>query len=133
MLRSDMNQHGVDIPFTEDSLHHVLTYLSLSHNHFRKAPASELSPLECIAERRLSKPHTSLYGSTALAEIPQSMLARSPNESRNIEAMYLHAGLGTGPVVQGFVRDEGQMRLKRVFFEKLETNLPNCLEEGTCW
>ena len=124
VLRSDMNQHGVDIPFTEDSLHHVLTYLSLSHNHFGKAPASEFSPLECIAERRLSKPHTSLYGSVVLAEIPQSLLARSPNESRNIEAMYLHAGLGTGPVVQGFVREEGQMRLKRFVARNLKPIFP---------
>ncbi len=101
----------------------MLTYLSLSHNHFGKAPASELSPLECIAERPLSKPHT-LYGSVVLAEIPQSLLDRSPNESRNIEAMYLHAGLGTGPVVQGFIREGGQMSLKRFVARNLKPIFP---------
>ena len=124
VLRSDLNQHGVDIPFTEDSLSQVLTYLSLSHNHFGKAPASELSPLEYIAERRLSKPHTSIYGSVVLAELPQSVLNRAPNESRNIEAMYLHAGLGTGPVVQGFVREEGQMTLRRFVARNLKPIFP---------
>ena len=124
VLRCDLNQHGVDIPFTEDSLSQVLTYLSLSHNHFGKAPASELSPLECIAERRLSKPHTSIYGSVVLAELPQSVLNRAPNESRNIEAMYLHAGLGTGPVVQGFVREEGQMTLRRFVARNLKPIFP---------
>ena len=124
VLRSDMNQHGVDIPFTEESLSNVLTYLSLSHNHFGKAPASELSPLEYVAERRLSKPHTSVYGSIVLAELPQSLLNRAPNESRNIEAMYLHAGLGTGPVVQGFVREEGQMTLRRFVARNLKPIFP---------
>ena len=124
VLRSDLNQHGVDVPFTEDSLSQVLTYLSLSHNHFGKAPASELSPLEYIAERRLSKPHTSIYGSVVLAELPQSVLNRAPNESRNIEAMYLHAGLGTGPVVQGFVREEGQMTLRRFVARNLKPIFP---------
>ena len=124
VLRSDLNQHGVDIPFTEDSLSQVLMYLSLSHNHFGKAPASELSPLEYIAERRLSKPHTSIYGSVVLAELPQSVLNRAPNESRNIEAMYLHAGLGTGPVVQGFVREEGQMTLRRFVARNLKPIFP---------
>ena len=124
VLRSDVNQHGVDIPFTEESLSHVLTYLSLSHNHFGKAPASELSPLEYVAERRLCKPHTSVYGSIVLAELLQSLLNRAPNESRNIEAMHLHAGLGTGPVVQGFVREEGQMTLRRFVARNLKPVFP---------
>ena len=102
----------------------MLAYRSLSQNHFGKAPASELSPLEYIAERRLSEPHTSIYGSVVLAELSQSLLNGAPNESRNIEAMYLHAGLGTGPVVQGFVREEGQMTLRRFVARNLKPIFP---------
>ncbi len=72
----------------------------------------------------MSKPPTSVYGSIVLAELPQGLLNRAPNESRNIEAMYLHAGLGTGPVVQGFVREEGQMTLRRFVARNLKPIFP---------
>ena len=125
ILRSDMNKNGhVDVPFTPESLHHVLCYLGLTHNHFGKATGSELSPLEYIAQRRLSKPPTSVYGSVVLAELPQSLLKDSPNETRNIEAMYLHAGLGTGPVVQGKVRVNGEFHLKRFVARNLKPVFP---------
>ena len=38
--------------------------------------------------------------------------------------MYLHAGLGTGPVVQGLIREEGQMRLKRFVARNLKPIFP---------
>ena len=125
ILRADLNKNGqVDIPFTSESLQLVLCYLGLTHNHFGKAIGSELSPLEFIAMRKLSKPSTSVYGSVVLAELPQSLLKDSPNETRSIEAMYLHAGLGTGPVVQGKIRVNGEYHLKRFVARNLKPIFP---------
>ena len=125
ILRADLNKNGqVDIPFTSESLQLVLCYLGLTHNHFGKAIGSELSPLEFIAMRKLSKPSTSVYGSVVLAELPQSLLKDSPNETRSIEAIYLHAGLGTGPVVQGKIRVNGEYHLKRFVARNLKPIFP---------
>ena len=52
-----------------------------------------MSPLEFVAARRLSKPHVAMYGMVVLAELPSSLVKDSPNETRNIEAMYLHPAL----------------------------------------
>ena len=75
-----------------------MTYLSLMNNHFGRVGGTNLSPLETSAGRSLSKPVVSLFGSTVIAEIPDSLRAYSPNETRSIEACYIHPGLGTGAV-----------------------------------
>ena len=92
---------GLIFSFSSESLHEVLNFLALSHNHYGKAPGSDFSPLEYISGRRLSKPVACTYGMSVLAELPDSLRKNSPNESRNIEAMFLHHGIGTGPVVFG--------------------------------
>ena len=124
VLRADLNKGGVDIPFTKDSLQLVLTYLSLVHNHFGKSPSADLSPLEFVSERKLSKPQTALYGMSVVAEAPSSLLKNSPNETRSIEAIYLHGGLGTGPVVQGKIRVGSELVLKRFVARNVKPILP---------
>ena len=97
MLRADMNEHGYDVPFTCESLKLITMYMALTHNHFAKAPSSDMSPLEFVAARRLSKPHVAMYGMVVLAELPSSLVKDSPNETRNIEAMYLPPRLRNRP------------------------------------
>ena len=87
VLRADMNEQGYDVPFTSESLQLITTYMALTHNHFAKAPSSDLSPLEFVAARRLSKPHVAMYGMVVLAELPSSLVKDAPNETRNIEAI----------------------------------------------
>ena len=67
VLRADMNEQGYDVPFTSESLQLITTYMALTRNHFAKAPSSDLSPLEFVAARRLSKPHVAMYGMVVLA------------------------------------------------------------------
>ena len=124
VVRADLNSASVDIAFSNESLGEVLTYLGLAHNHFGKSPDSDLSPLEFIAGRNLSKPVTALYGMNVLAEIPQSQRKGSPNESRNVEAMFLHHGLGSGAVVQAMIRHEGEMKLRKFVARNLKPVFP---------
>ena len=124
VIRSDLNKASVDIAFSNESLGEVLTYLGLVHNHYFKAPGFDLSPLEFVAGRNLSKPVTALYGMNVLAEIPQSQRQGSPNESRNVEAMFLHHGLGTGAVVQAMIRHDGEMKLGKFVARNLKTHFP---------
>ena len=111
VLRADLNQQGLDLVFSSDVLETVLTYLSLMHNHFSKAHGTDSSPLELSVGRRLSKPVVSLFGSCVLAELPDSVKHLSPNETRNVEAAYLHCGLDRGSLVQAKVRCEGGLEL----------------------
>ena len=124
VVRADLNQSSVDIAFSNESLGEVLTYLGLVHNHYGKAPGCDLSPLEFVAGRNLSKPVSALYGMNVLAEIPQSQRQGSPNESRNVEAMFLHHGLGTGAVVQAMIRHDGEMKLRKFVARNLKPIFP---------
>ena len=66
--------NGFDVPFTCESLKLITMYMALTHNHFAKAPSSDMSPLEFVAARRLSKPHVAMYGMVVLAELPSSLV-----------------------------------------------------------
>ena len=48
-----------------------------------------------------------------MAELPDSVKQRVPNETRLIEAAFLHGGTSHGPVVQGKVRLDGVLTLVR--------------------
>jgi len=107
-----MNEGGADVCFTARGLSDVCTYMALSHNHFSNAHGSDFSPLEYSTQQKLSKPSFAMFGSTVLAELPDSLRAQSPNETRSIEACFVHSGLDTGPVVQGALRIDGELVLK---------------------
>ena len=113
ILRADMSKCGVDIKFAHEPVQTALTYLSLCHNHFSKTPGTDLSPLENACGRRLSKPTSSLFCTTVMAELPDSVKQRVPNETRLVEASFLHCGTSHGPVVQGKARLDGVLTLIR--------------------
>ena len=100
ILRADLNGNGLDLKFGVDGLSDALTYVSLVHNHFGRSRETDYSPLELAVGRRLTKPVSTLFGATILAELPDSLKAHSPNETRYIEASYVHCGIDKGPIVQ---------------------------------
>ena len=132
ILRADLNQSGWDVRFEYEHLQEALTYLALSHNHFSKSRDSDFSPLEMIAERRLSKPVTALFGSTILAEIPSSLKQRTPNETRSIEAAFLHVGIDHGPIVQGKIRVDGERYLAQFSARNIRQVTPISFKADLC-
>ena len=124
VLRAEMNEGGADVCFTARGLTDVCMYIALSHNHFSKAHGSDFSPLEYSTQRKLSKPSFAMFGQTVLAELPDSLREQSPNETRSIEACFVHSGLDTGPVVQGALRIDGEMVLKRFVARNLRPITP---------
>ena len=113
ILRADLNGNGVDLKFGVDGLSDAFTYLALVHNHFGKSRETDFSPLELAVGRRLTKPVTTMFGAVILAELPDSLRAHSPNESRYIEASYIHCGIDKGPIVSGRIRVDGELELRR--------------------
>ena len=132
ILRADLNQAGWDVRFEYEHLQEALTYIALSHNHFGKSRESDFSPLEMIAERRLSKPVTALFGSTILAEVPSSLKQRSPNETRSIEAAFLHVGIDHGPIVQGKLRLDGGRYLAQFSARNIRQVTPISFKPDLC-
>ena len=124
MLRTEMNQGGVDLMMGSEALSDALVYLALTHNHFSKVHNSEFSPLEYGTQRKLSKPQMALFGQTVIAELPASVKKLAPNETRSVEASFLHPGLDSGPVVQGLVRVENELVLKRFVARNIRAILP---------
>ena len=124
MIRAAMNQAGVDLTMCKEALSDALVYLALSHNHFSKVHGSEFSPLEYGTQRKLSKPQIALFGQTVIAELSTNVRKLSPNETRSVEACFLHPGLDTGPIVQGLVRVENELVLKRFVARNIRAVLP---------
>ena len=115
VLRGDLNRQGLDIQYSYEGVRDVITYLALMNNHFGRSGGTDLSPLETLAGRSLSKPVTSMFGSTVIAEISDSIRQYSPNESRSIEAAYVHPGIGSGAAVEGWLRVDGRLELRRFY------------------
>ena len=124
LLRAEMNQANMDLHLSSQGLSDALTYVALSHNHFSKVHGSEFSPLEYINQRKLSKPQMALFGQTVLAELPDAIRRVTPNETRNVEAVFVHPGLDTGPIVQAKMRVQGEMVLKRFVARNVRAIIP---------
>ena len=124
VLRADLNSGGADVTLNESGLADALTYIGLTHNHFSKVQGSDMSPLEFTVNRPLSKPATALFGQTVLAELPSSLRQLCPNETRSVEACFVHPGLNTGPVVQGIFRVDGEQVLKHFVARNLRPIFP---------
>ena len=132
VLRADLNQNGWDIRFDPDCIGEALNYLALMQNHFGKTRETDMSPLEVLAGRRLSKPTSALFGSTVLAELPTSLKQRAPNETRSVEASYLHCGLDKGPVVMGQVRMDGEIHLMQFSARNIRQITPISWDAQLC-
>ena len=115
VLRADLNKQGYDVRFSFEGFRDCLTYLSLMHNHFGRSGGTNLRPLETSAGRSVSKPTVSAFGSMVIAEIPDSIRQYSPNETRSVETAYVRPGLGTGATVEGMLRAEGQLQLRKFY------------------
>ena len=132
VLRADLNKHGVDVRFSFSGLRDVVTYLALMNNHFGRAGGTDLSPLETSAGRSLSKPTVSMFGSLVVAEIPDSIRQYSPNETRSVEAAFVHPGLGTGSAVEGFLRVDGRLELRRFYARNVRPVSPLQWNQQLC-
>ena len=99
--------------FTADGLSCVLTYLCFSLNKFGKAHGSDLAPCDFVLGRPSPQGAFTLFGSTVLAELPQSVRDLAPNLPRFVESCFLHPVFDSMAIkVRALVRIEGELVLK---------------------
>ena len=133
ILRIDLNGQGWDVNLVDDSsCTDMLDFLSLTHCHFAHVRGWDMSPIEVSAGRRFTRPFCSSFGSTILVELPDSVREQSPNESRNVEAAFLHPGFTSGAYVQAQVRVNGQMETKRFIARNARSIEPVELKASLC-
>ena len=132
VVRGDLNRQGLDIHYSYEGVRDVITFLALMNNHFGRSGGTDLSPLETSAGRPLSKRVTSMFGATVIAEIPDSIRQYSPNESRSIEAAYVHPGVGTGAAVEGWLRVDGRLELRRFYARNVREVAPIAWNVDLC-
>ena len=124
VIRSDLNRQGLDVKFSGEPLKFLLQYLATMHNGMGRAPGSDLTPLESVVSRKLTKPVVTLFASTVLAELPDSVLKDLGTHPRSIEACFLFLTLDGAPVVQGLVRKQGSLVLQRFTARAIKPLLP---------
>ena len=73
-----------------------------------------------------------MFGSTVFAEIPDSIRQYSPNESRSIEAAYVHPGIGSGAAVEGWLRVDGRLELRRFYARNVREVAPIAWNVDLC-
>lgn len=124
VIRSDLNRQGLDVKFSGEPLKFLLQYLATMHNGMGRAPGSDLTPLESVVSRKLTKPVVTLFASTVLAKLPDSVLKDLGTHPRSIEACFLFLTLDGAPVVQGLVRKQGSLVLQRFTARAIKPLLP---------
>ena len=115
-----MNFGGADVCFTANG-EDVATYIVIEPQpFFQLAHGTALFSIGIQDDRRsrclkAEMVLCNVWSNLILAVdlVSSSMRAQSPNETRSIEAAFVHSGLDTGPVVQGAVRIDGELVLKR--------------------
>ena len=133
VLRSDMNQAGVDLRIRSDLLQDLFSYLCMAHNSFSKAHGAEKSPQEVAVGRVLPESAFTLYLSVVLAEVPDSIKEKYSNVPRYVEACFLHPQWQSqGLLCIGKLRHDNCVVLERFVAKSIKVVLPLKWDPSFC-
>ena len=114
----EFQKQGLTLTFERVFVQRLLSYVCFSHNNFNLVQGSNKTPREIAVGSKVSPDCFALFGSKVLAEVPQSILEKSPNTPRFISAAFIHPEFqSSGPVVIGEIR-VGQEMITRCFVAK---------------
>ena len=111
----EFQKQGLTLTFERVFVQRLLSYVCFSHNNFNLVQGSNKTPREIAVGSKVSPDCFALFGSKVLAEVPQSILEKSPNTPRFISAAFIHPEFqSSGSVVIGKIR-VGQEMITRCF------------------
>ena len=117
-LMLEFQKQGLTLTFERVFVQRLLSYVCFSHNNFNLVQGSNKTPREIAVGSKVSPDCFALFGSKVLAEVPQSILEKSPNTPRFISAAFIHPEFqSSGSVVIGKSR-VGQEMITRCFVAK---------------
>ena len=117
-LMLEFQKQGLTLTFERVFVQRLLSYVCFSHNNFNLVQGSNKTPREIAVGSKVSQDCFALFGSKVLAEVPQSILERSPNMPRFISAAFIHPEFqSSGSVVIGKIQ-VGREMITRCFVAK---------------
>ena len=117
-LMLEFQKQGLTLTCERVFVQRLLSYVRFSYNNFNLVQGSNKTPREIAVGSKVSQDCFALFGSKVLAEVPQSILERSPNMPRFISAAFIHPEFqSSGSVVIGKIR-VGHKMITRCFVAK---------------
>ena len=90
---------GFTLQFEKKVIQALLNYVCFSHNCFSPVQGSKKTPREISTGFPIPPHNFSVFGSKVLAELPQSLIEKSPNAPRFHAAAFLYPSFGSMGVV----------------------------------
>ena len=123
-LMLEFQKQGLTLAFEKVFAQRPLSFVCFSHNSFNLVQGSNKTR-EIAVGSKVSQDCFALFGSKVLAEVPQSILERSPNMPRFISAAFIHPEFqSSGSAVIGKIRVCHEMIIRCFVAKSLKLVLP---------
>ncbi len=123
-LMLEFQKQGLTLAFEKVFAQRLLSCVCFSHNSFNLVQGSNKTR-EIAVGSKVSQDCFALFGSKVLAEVPQSILERSPNMPRFISAAFIHPEFqSSGSAVIGKIRVCHEMIIRCFVAKSLKLVLP---------
>ena len=116
---------GYTLQFEKKVIQALLNYVCFSHNCFSPVQGSKKTPREIATGFPIPPHNFSVFGSKVLAELPQSLVEKSPNAPRFHAAAFLYPSFGSmGVVVMARIRVGTEMIARTFIAKSIKLCLP---------
>ena len=121
----EFEKMGYTLQFEKKVVQALLNYVCFSHNCFSPVQGSKKTPKEIVTGFPIPPHNFAVFGSKVLAELPQSLIEKSPNAPRFHAAAFLYPSFGSmGVVVMARIRVGTEMIARTFIAKSIKLCLP---------
>ena len=121
----EFEKMGFTLQFEKKVVQALLNYVCFSHNCFSPVQGSKKTPREISTGFPIPPHNFSVFGSKVLAELPQSLIEKSPNAPRFHAVAFLYPSFGSmGVVVMARIRVGTEMIARTFIAKSIKLCLP---------
>ena len=121
----EFEKMGYTLQFEKKVVQALLNYVCFSHNCFSPVQGSKKTPREIVTGFPIPPHNFAVFGSKVLAELPQSLIEKSPNAPRFHAAAFLYPSFGSmGVVVMARIRVGTEMIARTFIAKSIKLCLP---------
>ena len=121
----EFDKMGYTLQFEKKVVQALLNYVCFSHNCFSPVQGSKKTPREIVTGFPIPPHNFAVFGSKVLAELPQSLIEKSPNAPRFHAAAFLYPSFGSmGVVVMARIRVGTEMIARTFIAKSIKLCLP---------
>ena len=121
----EFEKMGYTLQFEKKVVQALLNYVCFSQNCFSPVQGSKKTPREIVTGFPIPPHNFAVFGSKVLAELPQSLIEKSPNAPRFHAAAFLYPSFGSmGVVVMARIRVGTEMIARTFIAKSIKLCLP---------